>query len=57
MTDCFGDILIPAEEVKEVSRGKPVTRDVIFPGYMLVQMDMTDAAWPLLLITPKLQVS
>lgn len=46
MTESFGEILIPAEEIKEVSRGKAVTRErKFFPGYMLVEMEMTDASW------------
>lgn len=46
MSDAFGDILIPAEEIKEVSRGKAITRErKFFPGYMLIEMEMTDASW------------
>ncbi|MGG4775799.1 transcription termination/antitermination protein NusG [Alcaligenaceae bacterium 429] len=44
----FGDILIPSEEVVEVKNGKKtITERRIFPGYVLVEMDLTDDTWHL----------
>lgn len=44
----FGRILVPSEEVIE-SRGgqKSITERKIFPGYVLVEMEMTDETWHL----------
>ena len=42
----FGDILIPAESVVELVKGKKATRSrKFFPGYIFVQMKMSDEAW------------
>jgi transcriptional antiterminator NusG len=41
--DKLGDILIPEEEVIELRNGKKVTsRRLLYPGYVLVQMEMSD---------------
>lgn len=51
----FGQILIPTEEVVEMSRGKRRTsKRKFFPGYMLVQMSMTEVTWYLVKSTPKI---
>jgi transcriptional antiterminator NusG len=42
----FGEILIPSENVVELVKGKKATRArKFFPGYIFVQMLMTDEAW------------
>lgn len=47
-------VLVPMEEVVEVRRGSKVnTERKFFPGYVLVQMDMTDETWHLVKNTPK----
>ena len=44
----FGRILVPSEEVVEVKSGqKSITKRRIFPGYVLVEMDLTDETWHL----------
>ncbi len=44
----FGQILIPSEEVLEVKDGqKSITERRIFPGYILLEMDLTDETWHL----------
>lgn len=52
--DCIGQILIPTEDVVEMKGGKKVvTKRLTFPGYILVEMDMTDKAWHVVRGTPK----
>src|SRR5690606_15520496 len=44
----FGQILIPQENVVELVKGKKATRArKFFPGYIFVQMKMTDTSWHL----------
>lgn len=44
----FGQILIPTEDVIEIKRGQRKQVEKKFmPGYVLVQMEMTDDAWHL----------
>ena len=54
MEDKFGEILIPTEEVVEIRGGaKRRSERKFFPGYVLVQMDMTDETWHLVKDVPK----
>ena len=54
MQDKFGQILVPVEEVVEMKAGqKSISERKFFPGYVLVQMDMTDESWHLVKNTPK----
>jgi len=49
-----GEVLIPTEDVVEMRAGKKVvTSKRFFPGYILVEMDMTDDAWHVVKNTPK----
>ena len=50
----FDEVLVPSEDVTEVHRGKKrqVERK-LFPSYVLVKMEMTDAAFVLIKNTPK----
>ena len=56
MEDKFGDVLIPTENVVELSKGgqKKTTKRKFFPGYMLVQMELNDDTWHLVKSTPKI---
>jgi transcriptional antiterminator NusG len=58
MTEAVDDILIPTEEVVEIRDGKKIrsTRK-FYPGYVLVKMEMSDAAWHLVKNTPKVTAS
>src|SRR6266702_7418902 len=54
MQEKFGKILVPTEEVVEMKGGqKNISERKFFPGYVLVEMDMTDEAWHLVKNTPK----
>src|SRR5690625_1453697 len=48
LEDSFGRILIPSEEVVEIKDGKKsISERRIFPGYVLVEVDLTDETWHL----------
>jgi transcription termination/antitermination protein NusG len=52
--DQIGQILIPTEEVVELRAGKKVTsKRMLYPGYVLVQMDMSDQLWHEVKNTPR----
>ena len=54
LQDKVGDILIPTEDVVEMRGGKKVvTAKRFFPGYILVEMNMSDHAWHVVKNTPK----
>jgi transcriptional antiterminator NusG len=54
MQDKFGQILVPVEEVVELKSGqKSISERKFFPGYVLVEMEMTDQSWHLVKSTPK----
>ena len=49
----FGEILIPMEQVVEMVKGeKKTSKRKFFPGYVLVQMELTDDTWSLVKNTP-----
>jgi len=52
--DKIGQILIPTEEVVELRNGKKVTsKRLVYPGYVLVEMEMNDALWHEVKNTPR----
>lgn len=49
----ISQILVPSERVSEVKAGKKrISERKFFPGYILVQMELTDESWYLLKNTP-----
>jgi transcriptional antiterminator NusG len=54
LSDSFGQIFLPSEEVVDTKNGrKSVSERRFFPGYLLIQMVMNDATWHLVKSTPK----
>ena len=52
--DKIGQILIPIEEVVELRNGKKVTsKRLLYPGYVMVQMEMNDELWHAVKATPR----
>ena len=53
LSDMFGNIMIPTEQVTELKKGqKKQMERKFFPGYMLVQIEMNDDTWHLVRKTP-----
>jgi transcriptional antiterminator NusG len=54
MEEYFGEVLVPTEEVVEMKGGQKRRSDrKFFPGYVLVEMEMTDETWHLVKDVPK----
>ena len=54
MEDKFAEILVPTEEVIEMRNGKKRrTERKIFPGYVLVKMELDDHTWHLVREVPR----
>jgi len=52
--DQIGELLIPTEEVVELRGGKKVTsKRLLYPGYVMVQMQMSDQLWHEVKNTPR----
>ncbi|MBK5292990.1 MAG: transcription termination/antitermination protein NusG, partial [Acidobacteriia bacterium] len=52
--DKIGELLIPQEEVVEMRAGKKVTsKRLLYPGYVLVQMEMNEDLWHAVKDTPR----
>ena len=50
----FGKILVPTEEVVDIKNGRrTVSERKFFPGYVLVEMEMSDDSWHLVRSTPR----
>jgi transcriptional antiterminator NusG len=48
-----GQLVIPSEEVAQVRKGKKTTfQKRVFPGYILIQMDLNDELWRVIRYTP-----
>jgi len=54
LSDDFGEILVPTEEVVEMRSGKKRRSErKFFPGYVLIQMRMTEKMWYLVRHAPR----
>ena len=54
LSDKFGEILIPTEQIVELKAGtKTTTERKFFPGYILIQMNLEDDSWQLVQSTPR----
>jgi transcriptional antiterminator NusG len=54
LAEDIGEIVVPVEEVMEVRRAQKVnTERKFFPGYVLINMEMSDDAWHLVKDVPK----
>ncbi len=54
LEDHFGEVLVPQETVMEMRGGRKYeAQKRIFPGYLFVEMAMTDDAWHVVKNTPK----
>jgi len=54
ITDEIGQIIIPKENVVEIKSGKKVvSAKRSYPGYILVEMEMSDENWHIIRETPK----
>lgn len=52
--DMIGEIIVPTEEIVEMRSGKKRKSDrKFFPGYVLMQADMSDELWHIIRRTPK----
>ncbi|MBI4619069.1 MAG: transcription termination/antitermination protein NusG [Desulfobacterales bacterium] len=52
--DLFSEILVPSEKVVELVKGEKKTSDrKIFPGYILINMELNNETWHIVRNTPK----
>lgn len=52
--DSFGELFLPEESVVELVKGeKKESRRKIFPGYLLIEVDLNDDTWQLIKSVPK----
>ena len=54
LQDMIGRVIVPTEKVREIRKSKKIeTEQKFFPGYLLVEMELTDDTWHLVRSTPK----
>ncbi len=54
LEDCFTEIVVPSLEVPELKKGKKVlTEKKMMPGYILINMAMSDKSWHLVKNIPR----
>jgi transcriptional antiterminator NusG len=54
LADLISEVLVPTEEVVQVRRGAKVAAESkLFPGYVLIRMELNDDTWHLVQNTPK----
>jgi transcriptional antiterminator NusG len=55
IADSFGEVFLPEENVMELVKGeKKESKRKFFPGYLMLQVDLTDEAWHLIKSVPKI---
>ncbi len=55
LTEFFGDVLVPTEEVIEMRDGKKRTVEhKLFPGYVLINMEMREDTWHIVRSCPNI---
>lgn len=53
LDDCVMTVLVPTEKISEIKDGRKRVRErKLFPGYIMVEMDLTDDVWFLIKETP-----
>jgi transcriptional antiterminator NusG len=54
LTHLFGEVMIPVEKIVEAGKGgKKIGTRKFYPGYILVQMEMSDDSWHTVKSIPK----
>ena len=54
LADLISEVLVPTEEVVQMRRGAKVSAESkLFPGYVLIKMELNDDTWHLVQNTPK----
>ncbi len=54
LKDLFGEVLLPIEKVEETRNGRKIeTERRMYPGYVFVEMVMTEETWHLINSTPR----
>jgi transcriptional antiterminator NusG len=54
LSDLITEVLVPTEEVVQMRRGAKVSAESkLFPGYVLIKMELNDDTWHLIQNTPK----
>jgi transcriptional antiterminator NusG len=54
LADHISEVLVPTEEVVQMRRGAKVSAESkLFPGYVLIKMELNDDTWHLVQNTPK----
>ncbi len=56
MEDKIGEVLVPVERVQELGKGgqRKISSRKFFPGYIFVNMELTDETWHVIKETPKI---
>ncbi len=56
LEDKFGEVLVPVERVQELGKGgqRKISSRKFFPGYIFVNMELTDETWHVVKDTPKI---
>jgi len=53
LEDLFGDVLVPSAKIKSFFAGSDTKDERLFPGYVLVQMELVPEAIRLVTLSPR----